>query len=86
MMTNHTVDLDGTKFADRELDWRTSGIKELIWKRKTKLTGKTVDISVLFKSRDSLALCKCFTMMLNLLIQPTFVLSSNTLLPVFFWR
>ena len=33
---NHTVDLEGANFVDRESDWRTRGIKEAIWIRKTK--------------------------------------------------
>ena len=37
-MTNHTVDLNGTKFADMELDWRTSDIRELFSRRKINLT------------------------------------------------
>ena len=30
------VDWEGAKFVDRESDWRTRGIKEMIWIRKTK--------------------------------------------------
>ena len=33
---NHIVDWEGAKFVDRESDWRTRGIKEAIWIRKTK--------------------------------------------------
>ena len=33
---NHIVDWEGAKFVNRESDWRTSGIKEAIWIRKTK--------------------------------------------------
>ena len=33
---NHIVDWEGAKFIDRESDWRTRGIKEAIWIRKTK--------------------------------------------------
>ena len=32
---NHIVDREGTKLVDRESDWRTRGIKEAIWIRKT---------------------------------------------------
>ena len=32
---NHIVDWEGAKFVDRESDWRTRGIKEVIWIRKT---------------------------------------------------
>ena len=33
---NHIIDWEGAKFVDRESDWRTRGIKEAIWIRKTK--------------------------------------------------
>ena len=33
---NHIVDWERAKFVDRESDWRTRGIKEAIWIRKTK--------------------------------------------------
>ena len=33
---NHIVDWEWAKCVDRELDWRTRGIKEVIWIRKTK--------------------------------------------------
>ena len=33
---NHIVDCEGAKFVDRESDWRTRGLKEAIWIRKTK--------------------------------------------------
>ena len=33
---NHTVDWEGAKFVNRESDWRTRGIKEVIWIRKPK--------------------------------------------------
>ena len=33
---NHIVDWEGAKFVDRVSDWRTRGIKEAIWIRKTK--------------------------------------------------
>ena len=33
---NHIVDWEGVSFVDRESDWRTRGIKEAIWIRKTK--------------------------------------------------
>ena len=33
---NHIVHWEGAKFVDRESDWRTRGIKEAIWIRKTK--------------------------------------------------
>ena len=32
---NHIVDWEEAKFVDRESDWRTRGIKEAIWTRKT---------------------------------------------------
>ena len=33
---NHIVDSEGAKFVDRRSGWRTRGIKEAIWIRKTK--------------------------------------------------
>ena len=33
---NHIIDWERAKFVDRESDWRTRGIKEEIWIRKTK--------------------------------------------------
>ena len=33
---NHIVEWAGTKFIDRDSDWRRRGIKEAIWLRKTK--------------------------------------------------
>jgi len=32
---NHLIDWGGAKFVARESDWRTRGIKEAIWIRKT---------------------------------------------------
>ena len=33
---NHIVDWEGAKLVGRESDWRTRGIKEVIWIRNTK--------------------------------------------------
>ena len=38
MRQNHVIDWEGAKIVDRESDWKTRGIKEAIWIRKTSNT------------------------------------------------